>query len=136
MTEKPASTVTNVRQAYTPEFPQELGPEARALWDRLLPALLRQDYYKPGDEIGLCMICAAYSQWLAAAEAQEKYGAVIKTKNGNFINSPYGSVANQNASLVVSLLKEYGLTPASRGRLPSRLYEDPDWTGLARFEMK
>jgi P27 family predicted phage terminase small subunit len=136
MTEKTGSTVTKVRKAYTPDFPGELGPVARRIWDRLLPALLREDHFKPGDEIGLSIICFSYAEWLSASEAQHKYGAVMKTKNGNPIHSPYGSVANQHASQVISLLKEYGLTPASRGRLPSRLHEDPDWTGLARFETK
>jgi P27 family predicted phage terminase small subunit len=136
MTDKPGSTPAKIQKAYVPEFPEELGPVARRFWDLLLPALLREDYFKPGDEIGLSMICFAYAEWLAASEAQHKYGAVMKTKNGNPIHSPYSSVASQQASLVISLLKEYGLTPASRGRLPSRLHDDPDWTGLVKFELK
>lgn len=101
-----------------------------------MPALIREDYYKPGDEIGLSIICFNYAQWLAASESQNTYGSVLRTINGNFVHSPYGSVANQCATQVISLLKEYGFTPASRGRLPKRLSEDPDWSGLVRFEMK
>ncbi len=82
------------------------------------------------------MICFAYAQWLAASETQQRYGAVMRTKNGNPIHSPYATVANQHASVVITLLKEYGFTPASRGKLPSRIIEHPDWTGLARFELK
>jgi P27 family predicted phage terminase small subunit len=133
---KPTSSVAKIKKVDTPEFPEELGPEARRIWDRLLPAVIRENYYRTGDEMGLSMICFAYAQYLAASEAQHKYGAVLKTKNGNFVHSPYGTVANQYASLVISLLKEYGFTPASRGRLPSRLSQDPEWDELARFDMK
>lgn len=52
--------VTNVEKAYTPECPTELGPEARRVWDRLLPALMQEDHFRPGDEIGLSMICFGY----------------------------------------------------------------------------
>ena len=127
---------SKIEKAYTPECPAELGPEARRVWDRLLPALMQEDHFKPGDEIGLSMICFGYAEWLAAGEAQQKYGAVLKTKNGNPIHSPYVSVANQSASLVISLLKEYGFTPASRGRLPGKVQNDPFWIELEKFEAK
>ena len=104
-------------KAHTPEFPEQLGPEARRVWDRLMPVLIEKGHFKPGNEIGVVMICHTYAEWITAAEAQHKYGSVIKTKKGNFVQSPYASVANQNASLLFSLLKDYGLTPATR--LPS-----------------
>jgi P27 family predicted phage terminase small subunit len=104
-------------KAYTPEFPEQLGPVARLIWDRLMPVLIEKGHFKPGNEIGVVMICHTYAEWITAAEAQHKYGSVIKTKKGNFVQSPYASVANQNASLLLSLLKDYGLTPATR--LPS-----------------
>ena len=109
--------VADFTKAYTPEFPEQLGPAARRMWDRLMPVLLQKGHFKPGNEIGVVMICHTYAEWLTAAEAQHKYGSVIKTKKGNFVQSPYASVANQNASLLFSLLKDYGLTPATR--LPS-----------------
>ena len=121
---------------HKPVFPEQLGDEARRLWERLLPALLREGYFKPGDEMGLAMICFAYSEWLAASKTQLQYGAVMKTKNGNPIHSPYATVANQQASVVITLLRDYGLTPVSRGKLPSKLIEYPDWSGLAQFELK
>jgi P27 family predicted phage terminase small subunit len=120
-----APAVTKIEKAYTPECPPELGPGARRVWDRLLPALMQDDHFRPGDEIGLSMICFAYAEWLAASEAQVKYGAVLTTKDANPIHSPYISVANQSASLVLSLLKEYGYTPASRGRLPGKVQDVP-----------
>jgi P27 family predicted phage terminase small subunit len=131
MTEKPKKSLTKVTKGYVPEFPEQLGSEARRIWDRLLPVLMEEDHFRPGDEIGLIMVCHAYAQYLEASEAQVKYGSVIKTKNGNFIHSPYVSVANQQASSLISLLKEYGFTPASRGRLPSKILEDPIWEEVA-----
>lgn len=104
-------------KAHTPEFPEQLGPAARLIWDRLMPVLIQNGRFKPGNEIGIVMICHAYVEWITAAEALHKYGSVIKTKKGNFVQSPYVSIANQNASLLFSLLKDYGFTPATR--LPS-----------------
>src|SRR5215204_3687719 len=106
-----AAKLTKVQ---TPEFPEHLGPAARVIWDRLMPALIQNGRFKPGNEIGVVMICHTYAEWSRAAEAQHKYGSVIKTKKGNFVQSPYVSVANQNASLLFSLLKDYGFTPATR----------------------
>ena len=93
-------------KAQMPEFPEQLGPAARLIWDRLMPALIEKGHFKPGNEIGVVMICHTYAEWITAAEAQHKYGSVIKTKKGNFVQSP-----------LFSLLKDYGLTPATR--LPS-----------------
>ena len=114
---KGGRAAAKLTKAHTPEFPEQLGPAARLIWDRLMPVLIQNGRFKPGNEIGVVMICHTYAEWITAAEAQHKYGSVIKTKKGNFVQSPYVSIANQNASLLFSLLKDYGFTPATR--LPS-----------------
>jgi len=115
--ERANRAVNKLTKAHTPEFPEQLGPEARCVWGRLMRVLIEKGHFKPGNEIGISMICHTYAEWIRAAEAIQKYGSVVKTKKGNFVQSPYASVANQNASLLFSLLKDYGLTPATR--LPS-----------------
>ena len=48
---------TKLTKAHTPEFPEQLGPVARRVWDRLMPELIEKDHFKPGNEIGVVMIC-------------------------------------------------------------------------------
>ena len=51
-------------KAHTPEFPEQLGPEARRVWDRLMPVLIEKGHFKPGNEIGISMICHTYAEWI------------------------------------------------------------------------
>ena len=43
-----------------------------------------------------------------------KFGEVIKTHNGNAIQSPYVNIANRHAEMMLRCAAELGLTPAAR----------------------
>jgi len=109
--ERAGRAAAKLTKAHTPEFPEQLGPEARRLWDRLMPELIEKGHFKPGNEIGVVMICHTYAEWITAAEAQHRYGSVIKTKKGNFVQSPYVSIANQMHRSCFRFLRIMGLPP-------------------------
>jgi P27 family predicted phage terminase small subunit len=52
-----------------------------------------------------------------ANEAIQKYGVMIKSPQGFPIQSPYLSIANRQAEIMMRIASEFGFTPASRSRI-------------------
>lgn len=69
------------------------------------------------DRAALAAYCAAYALWAEATEAIQKYGAMVKSPTGFPIQSPYVSIANRQAEIMMRISAEFGFTPASRGRI-------------------
>ncbi len=111
--------------------PPELGAVAQKEWDRIFAELTRDaDLLQAVDQAMLAVYCAAYAEWLEATEALHKYGTVMKSPTGYPIQSPYVSIANQKAQMMLAVAKEFGFTPASRGRLPRISNDNPDFLDL------
>ena len=100
------------------EYPPELGPVARQEWDRIRPEIIASELSKPIDRGALTIYCVAYALWIEAAEAIQKYGAMVKAPSGYPMQSPYVSIFNQQAATMLRIASEFGFTPASRRRLP------------------
>jgi P27 family predicted phage terminase small subunit len=103
-----------------PECPSEVGPTARAEWDRLVPELGELGLLTHFDRAALAVYCGAYALWAEATAAIQKYGAIVKSPSGYPMQSPYIGIANRQAELMIRLASEFGFTPASRSRIVSR----------------
>ena len=99
------------------ECPPELGPVARIEWDRIVGELTSLGVLSSFDRGVLAAYCVAYGLWLEAAEAVQKYGAMIKSPNGFPVQSPYLSTLNRQADTMTRIASEFGFTPASRSRI-------------------
>ena len=114
-----------------PECPGELGPVARLEWDRLVAQLVPLRILTHLDRAALAQYCAAYSLWLEAIEATQKYGAMVKSPSGYPVQSPYVSIANRQTEIMMRIASEFGFTPASRSRItapkdtPRGLFDPP-----------
>jgi len=104
-------------EAAIPECPPELSPLARKEWDRLVGELSSLRMLTNLDRAALAAYCGAYALWAEATEAIQKYGAMIKSPQGFPIQSPYLAIANRQAEIMMRIASEFGLTPASRGRI-------------------
>lgn len=60
--------------------------------------------------------CEAFSRWRDANEKVVKLGAVVKSKYGYSIPSPYLQVANQAYVQLTRMPAEFGMTPSSWSR--------------------
>lgn len=100
-----------------PDCPPELGPAARAEWNRLVPELVRLNLISHLDRAQLGIYCVAYAQWIEAAEFIQKYGSMIKTASGYPVQSPYVAILNRQADTMIRIASEFGFTPASRAKL-------------------
>jgi P27 family predicted phage terminase small subunit len=94
--------------------PVELNSVARIEWKRVVTELAPLKLLKPLDLAMVALYCNAYAGWLDATAAIKEYGAVIKTSTGYPVQSPYVSLANQHAAVMLRCSAELGLSPASR----------------------
>lgn len=94
--------------------PAELNSVARDEWKRVVAELMPMRLLKRLDLAMLALYCNAYAGWLEATAAINEYGSVIKTPNGYPAQSPYVTLANQHAAVMLRCSAELGLSPASR----------------------
>ena len=56
----------------------------------------------------------------------QKFGTMVKSPSGYPIQSPYVAIANRQAEIMMRIASEFGLTPASRGRIATPQIQEPD----------
>jgi P27 family predicted phage terminase small subunit len=113
-------------EAMTPDCPAALGPVAREEWNRLASELSKLKLLTNLDRAALAAYCGAYALWAESTEAIQKYGTMVKSPSGYPIQSPYVSIANRQAEIMMRIASEFGFTPASRSRIstPSKNEKD------------
>jgi P27 family predicted phage terminase small subunit len=109
-----------------PSCPPELSPAAQREWERLVAELSKLNLLTNLDRAALAAYCAAYALWAEAVEAIQKFGAMVKSPTGFPIQSPYISIANRQAEIMMRISSEFGFTPASRGRISAPKPGEPD----------
>jgi P27 family predicted phage terminase small subunit len=100
-----------------PECPPELSPAAQREWARLAGELSKLNLITNLDRGALATYCGAYGMWAEAMEQIQKYGTMVKSPSGFPIQSPYLSIANRQAEIMMRIASEFGFTPASRSRI-------------------
>ena len=105
--------------------PPQLSPLARKEWDRLASELGALRMLTNLDRAALAAYCGAYALWAEATEAIQKYGVMIKSPQGFPIQSPYLSIANRQAEIMMRIASEFGFTPASRSRISAPAFVEP-----------
>ena len=100
-----------------PDCPAELAPLAQQEWHRLIGDLAALRLVTQLDRAALAAYCAAYGFWVEAVEAIQKYGTMVKSPTGFPIQSPYISIANRQAEIMIKITSKFGFTPASRSRI-------------------
>lgn len=100
-----------------PDCPPELGPLARQEWMRIAAELSKLNLITNLDRGALATYCGAYALWAEAMEQIQRFGSMVKSPTGYPIQSPYLSIANRQAELMLRVASEFGFTPASRSRI-------------------
>jgi P27 family predicted phage terminase small subunit len=109
-----------------PECPLELGPVARREWDRMAAELTSLRILTQLDRAALAAYCGAYAMWAEATEAIQKFGTMVKSPTGYPVQSPYVSIANRQAEIMMRIASEFGLAPASRSRISAPSADEPN----------
>lgn len=68
-----------------------------------------------------------------AAQKLNTGALLIKTTNGNLIQSPYLAIVNRQAMIMLKAAAEMGFTPASRSRVESGETDEDEDEGTAKF---
>ena len=100
-----------------PEPPDHLTVTARGEWDRISKVLYNLGLISEIDRTALAAYCQLYGRWKDAEDAINRSGMIIKTTNGNIIQSPMVGIANRSLELMKQYLVEFGMTPSSRTRV-------------------
>jgi P27 family predicted phage terminase small subunit len=108
-----------------PDCPEALGETTRREWNRLVGELAALKLLTNFDRAALAAYCGAYALWAEATEAIQKYGVMIKSPSGYPVQSPYVSVANRQAEIMMRIASEFGFTPASRSRISTHPKAEP-----------
>ncbi len=116
--------------AAVPEAPAELSPAAKAEWDRLAGDLVALKMMTALDRAALAAYCQAYAMWSEAITAVQQFGTMVKSPSGYPIQSPYVSIANKQAEIMIRIAAEFGFTPASRSRIAVPQEREPDLLDL------
>src|SRR6266576_2685661 len=108
-----------------PDCPPELGLAAQREWARLVGELSSLNMITKLDRAALATYCGAYALWAEATEAIQKFGAMVKSPTGYPMQSPYISIANRQAEIMMRIASEFGFTPASRSRISMPQEDEP-----------
>lgn len=100
-----------------PSCPPELSQAAKEEWNRLVPELVALGLMTRLDRAALAAYCQAYAIYLDAIQAVQKYGQLVKSPNEYPMMSPYLTIANRQAEIMIRIASEFGFTPASRSRI-------------------
>jgi P27 family predicted phage terminase small subunit len=99
------------------KMPDCLSPEAQECWEQVAQHLSDAGVLTNLDIHALTLYCEAYARWKTANDMVVRYGTVIKTKNGNAVQSPYLAIANKGFDQLTKMMSEFGMTPSSRTRV-------------------
>jgi P27 family predicted phage terminase small subunit len=97
--------------------PFRLSKVAKAHWDHIKPALVESRVLTNVDTSALAYYCETFAIWKAAHAKVLKEGSVIAGPGGKDVKNPHWVVATKSQELMLSMLREFGLTPASRSKV-------------------
>ena len=108
-----------------PTAPEWLDPEARAMWEKVVPELQRLQLLKPIDEAALTALCVTWSRLVEAQDIIARNGILQETERGT-IKHPAVMIAEAASKELRAWSAEFGLTPSSEGRLGKTAQPDDD----------
>lgn len=104
--------------------PEDLPEEARKIWDAVIEAVGHTGVLTAADADTLRLYAEAVARYRTAETMLTKTGPLIKGRNGELVKNPLHQIVRDNATLMRTLARELGLTPAARTGLRSDLDDD------------
>ncbi len=133
---QPPGANTNEPEPSVAEFtaPEDLTPEAREVWDRLAPDLVRKQVVTHCNQDGFTVYCECVA---AFSKARDLLGAGLLVKGrshgGGLVTNPAWRIFRDAAQLVRTYAQEFGLTPAAQASLSIADDYDSDDAALLRL---
>lgn len=109
-----------------PRPPRHLTKEARKCWDALSRRLHECGLLTSIDGMGLELLCENYATWRDAKDLVDVEGYFCRSDAGNLYQHPAVGAMNTAQKNLVALMKEFGLTPSSRGTIKLAVDSDDE----------
>jgi len=115
-----------------PYRPDDLDDMAVEEWNRLVPILYETKVLTEADYLILAMICRIESRRKKAQRKINELGLTVKGRDGGPVVNPFIRVAENCENQLRPLLREVGITPASRTGVSTIAEAKPDdpWANL------
>ena len=96
---------------------------ARKQWDRIAKDLHDCGLLTSIDGLALALLCEAYATWYDAKLLVDVEGYFCRSDNGNLYQHPAVGAMNTAQKNLISLMREFGMTPSSRSgiKLPGEV---------------
>lgn len=119
-----------------PEKPEHVSedPLASKAFDDVVAALEKMRILRKSHEMPLSLFATEWSRHIAAARIARKE-PIVAGPRGPKAN-PAAGVASQAARVALDLLRDFGLTPASLGRVDVPPEPDPELDAIDRFMLQ
>ena len=105
------------KRVSAPRCPTGMSKGAQTHWRREGARLAVVGLLTEADLLAFRRMCEDLAVADEAMEQVAKYGMVIKTTNGNLIQSPYLGIANRLYDRALRIMTEFGMTPSARTRI-------------------
>ena len=135
---RPLNTAEPKPPSGLPPCPAALTGRSRELWDQIGTPLAECGILTQIDGLALEQLIAAYVEWCEAAVNMAKGGPIWFSKTAtegglpSWKYSPYWHQAAKASRMVVTLLREFGMTPSSRSLIKaSKPVEKPEAEDLS-----
>lgn len=110
--------------AIPPEF---LSDETKVKFYCVANTLHEKGKWENGDELALSALFANYQHWVdAEIKIRDNKDMCFTTDSGYRQQIPEVSIANNAMKLMLTFIKEFGLTPKERAKLQEMLFNDGD----------
>jgi len=100
-----------------PLCPPYLAPEARAVWDEVVPTLVERGTVRGVDAQALAMYCENCALYWWAVETYRREGRCMLNRRGNLTTHPAVGIARTAAKIADGIGAQYGLTACTRTRV-------------------
>lgn len=98
-------------------MPGGLTKEEQQHWQQVAGHLQEAGVLTVMDVQALKLYCRIYAKWHESNEKLDEYGPVIKTKAGHPALSPYFKISQKYLDQLLTILREFGMTPSSRTKI-------------------
>lgn len=103
-----------------PPCPSWLTAAGKREYKRLAKLLVELRVITEADRLALGALTYQFSKWLEAEAMVSVEGRVLTSEKGGMYLNPWEGIANSAFKNMTVLLREFGLTPASRSRIEAQ----------------
>jgi P27 family predicted phage terminase small subunit len=109
-----------------PGPPKNLGLHGRRYWKEVGPDLLTAGLFTMADFTAFLLLCDSIQIYAVAKDEIREGKSIVEDTDSGFRKSPYLAIKDQQHAQILTLLKEFGMTPRARENVSSGSADEDD----------